>query len=139
VTTLLISLDLGTTHSKAGLFNQDGGLKRAASRETVTHHHPSGYAYFDADEMWAAVVELITDVTLDIHPAEIAALGITSMAETGLLIDNQSGEARTQLIPWFDAAAAPQVDVLKAAGGPMGRFYRSGIRPNFKCSLAKLL
>lgn len=139
MTTMLISLDLGTTHSKAGLFNQDGSLIKTASRDVVTHHHPSGNAYFDPDELRAAVVKIIREVTHDIHPAKIVALGITSMAETGLLIDNQTGEPRSPMIPWFDAAASAMVDLLKEAGDPLERFRRSGIRPNFKCALSKLL
>ena len=135
----ILSLDLGTTHSKAGLFTQDGSLIKVASRDVVTHYHPSGSAYFDPDELWATVVTIIIEVTQGIDTKEIVALGIASMAETGLLIDNKTGEARFPLIPWFDAAATPQVDVLKAADDPVQRFYRSGIRPNSKCSLAKLL
>lgn len=135
----ILSLDLGTTHSKAGLFTQDGILLKAASRDVVTHHHPSGSAYFDPAELWAAVVDLITEVTQDMDAREISAMGIASMAETGLLIDNQSGEPRSTLIPWFDPAATPQADILQQSGDPLVRFRRSGIRPNFKCGLAKLL
>jgi len=135
----ILSLDLGTTHSKAGLFTQDGSLIKVASRDVVTHHHPSGSAYFDPDELWAAVVDLITEVTRDIDTKEIAAVGIASMAETGLLIDNQSGEPRSPLIPWFDPAATSQAKILQQTGDPLVRFCRSGIRPNLKCGLAKLL
>ncbi len=135
----ILSLDLGTTHSKAALFTQNGSLIKVASRDVVTHHHPSGSAYYEPGELWAAVLAIITEVTQGIDTREIAAVGIASMAETGLLIDNQSSEPRFPLIPWFDKAAAPQVNALKAADDPVQRFYRSGIRPNSKCSLAKLL
>ena len=135
----ILSLDLGTTHSKAGLFTQDGSLIKIASRDVVTHHHPSGSAYFNPDELWAAVVEIIAEVTREIDAREITAVGIASMAETGLLIDNQSGEPRSTLIPWFDSAAIPQANILHQTGDPLVRFCRSGIRPNFKCGLAKLL
>jgi xylulokinase len=135
----ILSLDLGTTHSKAGLFTQDGILLKASSRDVVTHHHPSGSAYFDPDELWVAVFDIITEVTRDIDAREITALGIASMAETGLLIDNQSGEPRSTLIPWFDPAATSQAKILQQTGDPLVRLCRSGIRPNFKCGLAKLL
>jgi len=99
MTNMLLSLDLGTTHSKAGLFGLDGSLIKTASRDVVTHLHLSGSVYFDPDELWAAVVELTTEVTKDIDAKEIAVVGIASMAETGLLIDNQSKEPSSPLIP----------------------------------------
>ena len=136
---MLLSLDLGTTHSKAGLFTKEGRLLNTAIRKTVTHHTPSGSAYYDPGKLQAAVVEIIHEITRDVDTRKIAALGITSMAETGLLIDKQTGEPRSLMIPWFDAAATAQADVLKEAGDPLERFCRSGIRPNFKCALAKLL
>jgi sugar (pentulose or hexulose) kinase len=139
MTTALLSLDLGTTHLKAGLFTPDGSLIKIASRDIITRQHPSGSAYFDPQELWASVIEIINEVTQGVDAREIAAVGIASMAETGLLIDKRDGEPRFPLIPWFDAAAIPQVEVLKSTGEPRERFCRSGIRPNSKCGLAKLL
>ena len=136
---MLLSLDLGTTHSKAGLFTPDGSLIKTTSRDVVTNYHPSGSAYFDPVELWAAVVDLISEVTRDIDAREITGVGIASMAETGLLLDSRSGLPRSAMIPWFDSAATPQVDILQQTGDPLVRFRRSGIRPNFKCGLAKLL
>jgi xylulokinase len=135
----LLSLDLGTTHTKAGLFNQDGTLIKTASKAVSTHYHPSGYRYIDPSELLASAVELIIEVVDLSTSAQIAGVGITSMAETGLLIDKQLGDPRTPFIPWFDTAATPQADLLHKAGDPSKRFLRTGIRPNFKCSLAKLL
>ena len=136
---MILGLDLGTTHTKAGVFTSEGNLLHTSSRKVVTRRQPSGGAFFDPDELWAAVVEIIMEVTQDIEPQEIAALGITSMAETGLLVENKTGDPRTPLIPWFDASASSQVDLLTKASDPQERFCRTGIRPNFKCSLAKLL
>jgi xylulokinase len=61
------------------------------------------------------------------------------MAETGLLVDRMNGEPHSALIPWFDPAATPQAQLLGQAADPVERFCRTGIRPNFKCSLAKIL
>jgi xylulokinase len=136
---LLLSLDLGTTHSKAGLFTEYGRLLKSASRKMVLHHDPPLSSYFDPDELWKAAVEIILEISAGSDPKQITAIGITSMAETGLLIDDQTGEPRTPLIPWFDPASTPQVTLLDGIGDPFERFCASGIRPNFKCSLAKIL
>jgi xylulokinase len=139
MSSLLLSLDLGTTHSKAGLFTEYGRLLKSASRKMVLHHDPPLSSYFDPDELWKAAVEIILEISAGSDPKQITAIGITSMAETGLLIDDQTGEPRTPLIPWFDPASTPQVTLLDGIGDPFERFCASGIRPNFKCSLAKIL
>lgn len=139
MTNLLVSLDLGTTHTKAGLFTLEGRLLKAASRKTIIHRTSSGNTYYDPADMIKAVSDLLHEIIRDIDNRQIAVLGITSMAETGLLIDQQTGEAQSQMIPWFDNAAAAHVDAIKTAGDSLERFCRFGIRPNFKCALAKLL
>jgi glycerol kinase len=65
-------------------------------------------------------------------------VGIASMAETGMLVDRLSGSPRTDLIPWFDSSPTPQAEILRQADDLVARFCRAGIRPNFKCSLAKI-
>ncbi|UCD99969.1 MAG: carbohydrate kinase [Chloroflexota bacterium] len=135
----IASLDLGTTHTKAGLFSSEGKLLRVATRKTSTHHSPAGNAYYDPGEIVAAVYDLLNELSQDIEKPNIAGLGIASMAETGLLIDRITGTPLTPLLPWFDSAAASKVQYLIDADHPRERFYRFGIRPNFKCAVAKLL
>lgn len=136
----LLGIDVGTTHCKAGLFRLDGGLIRVSSRLTPLRRSPDGYAFYDPQELWATVVAAIREVVNGLEwGGTILAIGIASMAETGLLIDQQSGAPRSPLLPWFDPAATPQAELLKREGDPQERFLRSGIRPNFKCSLAKVL
>lgn len=139
MSSLLLSLDLGTTHSKAGLFTESGDLLKSASRKMILHHDPQFSSYFDPEELWKAVVQIIREITAGIHPRKIVAVGITCMAETGLLIDVQTSEHRTPLIPWFNNSSTPQVALLEENDDPIDRFRSSGIRPNFKCSLSKLL
>jgi xylulokinase len=136
---LLLSLDLGTTHSKAGLFSLEGRLLKTANRKAVIHRNSSGNAYYEPGELHMAVLDLLQEITRDIDTRLIAVLGIASMAETGLLIDRRTAEPKSHLIPWFDNTAAMHVDTIKTAGDPQERFFRTGIRPNFKCALAKLI
>jgi len=135
----LLGIDVGTTHCKAALFGLDGSLLRLASRATPVERTPAGYASIDPQALWQAVAGAIREVAGSGLPGPLVAIGITSMAETGLLIDRATRAVRTPLIPWFDPAATSQVDRLRATGDPQERFCRAGIRPNFKCSLAKIL
>lgn len=136
---MLLSLDLGTTHSKAGLFTMEGDIIRFARHPTSIHQEPSGSTFYDPEEMWTGVINNILQILNEINSNEISAIGISSMAETGLLVDKQTGKARSHLLPWHDASSVSQVKELTGDRDPLQQFIRSGIRPNFKCSLSKLL
>lgn len=136
---MIICIDLGTTHSKAGIFTRTGELVRFARTPTITHQKKSGRIVYDPEEMWAGIVSIVHETLEEIDPGEVSAIGISSMAETGLLVDKQSGQPRSQMLPWFDRSSIPQVKELEQDRDPILQFIHSGIRPNFKCSLSKLL
>lgn len=132
----LLSLDLGTTHLKAGLFDLDGRVLAFASRDVAARASGRGYAGYDPDEVWRLLGEAVRAAAAGGGPPQ--ALGIASMAETGLLLDRRSGAARTPLIPWFDPIAALQAEQLRTAA-PAGAFLRRGLRASYKPGLMKLL
>lgn len=136
---MLLSLDLGTTHSKAGVFNRAGDMLGFSRQPVIIHHDPSGFPYYDPEQLWSVVGEVTREATQGIDSQAISAIGIASMAETGLLVDKQSRIARTPLFPWHDTRAVHLVKELVHNRNPLQQFCRSGIRPNYKCSLAKLL
>ncbi len=140
----LLGIDIGTTHIKAGLFGLDGTARRLASRPNRSRSDGPGGAVFDPDDLWGAVLEAIGEVlsaSALSAAGEVVAVGVASMAETGLLLDRHSLQPRTPLIPWFDARAAGFVPVLHGDDPQSWRqgFLRSGLRANSKCSLVKLL
>ena len=136
---MILSLDLGTTHSKAAVFSTNGQLLKFTRIPSHTYQHPAGYKYYNTEEMWAGIVNLIQQIRNSINPIEISAIGITSMAETGLLVDNVTGKPRTDMLPWHDRNSINQVPELEQDREPELQFSRSGIRPTYKCSLARLL
>jgi len=135
----LLGIDVGTTHCKAGLFDQQGQMVKVASRLSQSLKSSKGYYYYNPEELWASLATATREAIQGIPPGQIAAVGIASMAETGMLVDRLSGAPRTDLIPWFDSSATPQAEILRQADDLVERFCRAGIRPNFKCSLAKIL
>jgi sugar (pentulose or hexulose) kinase len=98
-----------------------------------------GSQWFVAEQVWETTAAAARQVLEESHTPRVSAVGIASMAESGLLVEPASGSLRSGMIPWFDPSATPQAEQLRAAGDPQERFRRAGIRPNFKCSLAKLL
>ena len=136
----LLGVDAGTTHCKAGLFTAEGHAMRVASRPTITRRAADGRSFFDPDELWATVAAVIGEAVAAVeNPAQIAAAGLTSMAESGLLVDRASGLPRSEVLPWFDLASSPQAAVLEREIASRERFQRTGLRPSFKFGLSKLL
>lgn len=134
---MLLALDIGTTHCKAGLFAMDGAALKIAARPMAVRRAPSGEASFDPEAVWKTVCALIREVTGPAGP--VAAIGIASMAETGLLVDRRTGAPRSPFVPWFDTSAEHQAGLIRRRSDPLERFLKTGRRASFKCSLAKIL
>lgn len=134
----LLGLDIGTTHCKAGLFAEDGTTLRVAAR-AMPRVTIAGAPTYPPAEVWDTALSVIAAVIAATPTASVTAIGIASMAETGLLLDRQSGTPRTSFIPWFDTTATPAATTLLEAAPAGEHLARSGIRPSAKCGLAKLL
>jgi hypothetical protein len=100
----LLAIDIGTTHCKAGLFDIKGKAIKIASRPTIARQSTGGWSYYDPQNILDTVAEIVIEVTQD-QTEPVAAVGIASMAETGLLVDRQTGAARSDFIPWFETNA----------------------------------
>jgi sugar (pentulose or hexulose) kinase len=135
----LLGLDIGTTHCKAGLFDLEGRLIASASRQMAYRRAADGSQWYEPEQVWGIAASAARQVMEESRARRVSAIGIASMAESGLLLDPASGSPRSELVPWFDPGATLQAEQLRVAGDPQERFQRAGIRPNFKCSLAKIL
>ncbi|HET6595292.1 MAG TPA: FGGY family carbohydrate kinase [Anaerolineales bacterium] len=133
----ILAIDIGTTHCKAGLFALDGTALKIATRPMVMQRAPSGETYFDPDALWATAAAVIQEVSET--AGSIRAVGIASMAETGLLLDRRTGAARSFFVPWFDTAPQSQADLIRRRSDSLERYLKTGLRVSFKCSLAKIL
>ncbi len=134
----LLGLDIGTTHCKAAIFDEAGKTLATATlpspRSTI-----AGATVYTVEHLWETVRAVSAACCTALPEGTVTAIGIASMAETGLLLDPASGAARTPFLPWFDTAAARAAQHLVdnlAEGEALARF---GLQPTFKCGLAKLL
>lgn len=134
----ILGLDLGTTHCKAGLFDDNMRSIRTASRPMSVNRSLQGWQYYDPQALIDTVASIIEEVTLD-HTHQIAAIGISSMAETGLLLDRATGEVRSKLIPWFEPITLPFSEIIGQTISPLECYLKFGLKINYKSSLAKLL
>lgn len=110
---LLIGVDVGTTRIKAGVIDLAGNELAQTAQPTVWQATPTGAQAVPTDFM-AAVRAALAEL-LEISPAgEIAGIGITSMAETAVLIDAR-GEPVGPAIAWYDRRALRDMEEMQAA------------------------
>jgi sugar (pentulose or hexulose) kinase len=135
----LLGVDLGTTHCKAATFDRDGTILHLATQSTPVSQTDDGLPFHDPEDVWAVAASVIRKVVTASHDRTPVVVGVTSMAEAGLLVDAESGKPRTHIIPWYDSRAAQQVDEITSLEDPRTLFRRTGLHPSFKFALPKLL
>jgi sugar (pentulose or hexulose) kinase len=134
----LLGIDIGTTHCKAGVFRDDGSQIQIAVSPTITHYSKQGEPYYLPDEIWGNITRCLKEVMLCCDE-KVSAIGITSMAETGLLLDRQTGKPRTHFIPWFSRCAEGEAEEISNEDSPLHRFQKTGLHSSYKYGLAKII
>ena len=122
---LLVGVDVGTTRVKAGVIGLDGVELTRASVPTVWHRRPTG-AEARPEDFVRAVRDALALTLANAPPGEILGVGITSMAETAVLVD-QTGHALGPAVAWYDRRA--DADVERDGAGAHPRGGRSADRP----------
>jgi len=134
---VLVGIDVGTTHLKAGAFTPTGELLARAQIETPAKHLPDGGAEYDPEAIWAGVAACVAEVRAAV-PGPVASVGIASMAEAGVLVDG-AGRPVYPAIAWFDPRTRPQAERLAQQVGRESLFRRTGLFLMPKFGLLKLL
>ncbi|MGD0018291.1 MAG: FGGY family carbohydrate kinase [Candidatus Limnocylindrales bacterium] len=141
----LIGVDVGSTHIKAVLVAPGSGVVHVARRATVTHAVRGGGATHRSEELLGAVESAIAECVAAgaAQPGVGAvgpprAIGIASMAEAGVPLDAR-GRPVGDILAWFDPRPAPEAEWLERRVGAPALFARTGLRPEAKYTLPKLL
>ena len=114
----ILSLDAGTTSSRAILFDRDSKMAAMAQKEFPQIYPKAGWVEHDAEEIWQTQLAVIHEV-LEIAGAsfsDIAAIGIANQRETTVVWDKQTGEPVCNAIVWQCRRTAEYCDSLKAQG-----------------------
>lgn len=111
---LLLGIDIGTTHCKAALYKEDGTLVGLASRPTPTVDDGGGSAHWEPGELWNTVVAIVRETVAKAEQAghsrdEIVGAAASSPGEAGTLLDAQ-GRELCPFIAWYDPRTIPQKD-----------------------------
>lgn len=114
----IISLDQGTTSSRAIIFDKNGRVVAMAQKEFKQYYPKSGWVEHDANEIWSSQLSVATEAVAKagLKVASIAAIGITNQRETTIVWDKKSGRPIHRAIVWQDRRTADLCEQLRDAG-----------------------
>ncbi len=116
--TFILSIDQGTTSSRAILFEKDGTSAFTSQREFRQIFPQPGWVEHDPQEIWDTTLTVCREAVAAAgqQSAEIAAAGITNQRETTLVWNRTTGEPLYNAIVWQDRRTAEFCDTLKSSG-----------------------
>jgi glycerol kinase len=114
----ILSLDQGTTSSRAILFNQEGKITSVAQKEFKQIFPKPGWVEHDPGEIWSSQVSVAAEAIskANITAAKVSAIGITNQRETTIVWNRKTGEPVYNAIVWQDRRTADICAKLKDEG-----------------------
>jgi glycerol kinase len=114
----VLTIDQGTTSSRAIIFNKQGEVIEVSQKEFTQHFPKPGWVEHDAEEIWESVKFVVEDVLkkAKINSSEIASIGITNQRETTVVWDKKTGKPIYNAIVWQSRQTAEICDELKRKG-----------------------
>ena len=110
----ILSFDIGTSSTKAMLFDLDFNVIGSAQKKYDTFYPHSGWAEQPPEQWWEALQESSQELLQKSHisASEIIAVGIDSFSTTVVSVDAQGIPLRPGLI-WMDRRAVKQADWIR--------------------------
>ncbi|MGX7670063.1 glycerol kinase GlpK [Plantactinospora sp. DSM 117369] len=123
------AIDQGTTSSRCIVFDAEGGVVSMAQREHRQIFPRPGWVEHDAEEIWAAVCQVVPEALAEagIGADRLAAIGITNQRETTVVWDRATGRPVHHAIVWQDTRTAPLLRRLDAEYGEQRFRDRTGL------------
>ena len=110
----ILSLDQGTSSSRAIVFDHKGQIRAVAQREFTQHFPKPGWVEHNPHEIWSSQASVIAEAitSIDINGLDIAAIGITNQRETTIVWDSETEEPIYNAIVWQDRRTSEYCDEL---------------------------
>jgi glycerol kinase len=118
MTRYILSIDQGTTSTRAIIFDETARPVASAQAEFAQHYPASGWVEHDPEDIWRDTVATARQVLAKagLEARDIAGLGVTNQRETVVVWDRKTGEAIHPAIVWQDRRTADVCAQLKADG-----------------------
>ncbi|MCI3924638.1 glycerol kinase GlpK [Paenibacillus sp. TRM 82003] len=114
----ILSIDQGTTSTRAIVFDRAGGVVETAQQEIRQYYPHPGWVEHDADEIWVSVLGVMASVLskAGLTGADVAAIGITNQRETAVVWDANTGRPIHRAVVWQSRQTADICEALKYEG-----------------------
>ena len=114
----ILSLDQGTSSSRAIVFDRKGQICSMAQRVFTQIFPKPGWVEHNPHEIWSSQASVIAEAiaAIDINGLNIAGIGITNQRETTIVWDSETEEPVYNAIVWQDRRTSEYCDRLKAEG-----------------------
>jgi len=136
----ILSLDQGTTSSRALLFDHLGTVRSVAQREFTQIFPEPGWVEHDPEEIAASQIAVALEALTKAkaQPSDVAAIGITNQRETAIVWDRATGKPIHNAIVWQDRRTAAFCRQLKAQGHESLIQQRTGLLIDAYFSASKI-
>ena len=135
----ILSIDSGTTSTRAIVFDKMGNIVSSAAKEFTQYFPKSGWVEHNASEIWSATAGVIHEaLALSGGADNIATIGITNQRETTVIWDKKTGDPIAPAIVWQCRRTAPFCEELERDG--KGDFFlkKTGLKIDAYFSATKL-
>jgi glycerol kinase len=125
----LLSIDQGTTSSRAVLYDLQGKACFTAQREFPQYFPQDGWVEHDPEEIWATTLAVTREVCSKAEElgGAVSAIGITNQRETTVVWDRVTGEPIYKAIVWQDRRTSNFCQELKEQGAESLVTQKSGL------------
>lgn len=115
---MILSLDQGTTSSRAILFDLNAGMLSQGQYNIKQSFPRPGWVEHDPEQIWESQLAAARDAIEagGAAASEISAIGITNQRETALIWEKASGEPIYPAIVWQDRRTAEHCEEIKRQG-----------------------
>ena len=114
----ILSLDQGTTSSRAILFDAEQNIVGLAQKEFTQYYPRQGWVEHDPMEIYASQYAVMSEVITqnDVDVRDIAAIGVTNQRETTILWERDTGRPIYNAIVWQCRRTADMIGELLDRG-----------------------
>jgi len=128
----LLSLDQGTSSSRAIIFDDRGRRVSICSQKFPQKFPQPGWVEHDPEDIWCSQRDTAIDALRQIDPSECVAIGITNQRETTIVWDAATGKPVYNAIVWQDrrtaeycSELAPYAEIIRSKTGLLADPYFS--------------
>ena len=122
-----MTVDQGTTSTRAILFDSEARVVAVAQREHRQLYPDLGWVEHDPEEIWENSLAVIGEALTAVDAGRVAGIGITNQRETVVVWDRSTGEPIYPAIVWQDRRTAEACARLKSDGAEALVRERTGL------------